>query len=241
MKGTRKLHWLWIMDESYMDLSSIKKLTWLDHEWRWISYCYDWIWFFFPSPFFLKQMIAKKTIHWGIGFCTSMGVAHNYRVNDFGAKKATWCHIWSATRSFFCCYGTLILSASGWFHCFFPTFFCRCNHEGIHRNVLWIADVPSHPSYIDLQRFIYIYIFYIYIYIHSIYLHIYIRSTSYMYIYIHIPMIAGHMIYLPVPSPVDAIGTDAKFLRLQHCKSWQISLTLFLRNREMYKHCAKRK
>ena len=165
-------------------------------------------------------------IHWGIRFCTSFGVAHNYPVNDFRANKSTWCHIWSATRRDFFCYRTP--SASGWFHCFFPTFFCRCNHEGIHRNVLWIADVPSHPSYIDIQRYLCIYIYTVYIYIH-IYIYIH-RSTSIcVYIYCHD---CRHMIYLPVPSPVDAFGTDAKFLLLQHCKSWQVSLTLFLRNRD---------
>ena len=143
--------------------SIINPKTNMAGSWRWISYCYNWIWFFFPSPFFLKQMIE---IHWGIRFCTSFGVAHNYPVNDFRANKSTWCHIWSATRRDFFCYRTP--SASGWFHCFFPTFFCRCNHEGIHRNVLWIADVPSHPSYIDIQRYLCIYIYtqYIYTYIY---------------------------------------------------------------------------
>ena len=123
-----------------------------------------------------------------------MGVAHNYRVNDFGAKKTTWCHIWSANRSFFFCYGTLILSASGWFHCFFPTFFCRCNHEGIHRNVLWIADVPSHSSHIDIQR-------YIYIYTHTVYLHIYIEVPLYVYIYTY-SHDCRHIIYCTYQSEV---------------------------------------
>ena len=79
--------------------------------------------FSFPSPFFLKQMIAKKTIHWGIGFCTSMGVAHNYRVNDFGAKKSHMMPYMVGHQEFFCCYGTLILSASGMISLFFPNLF----------------------------------------------------------------------------------------------------------------------